>query len=317
MKQFTHAWLAFMAINRLSKTKMNYESRRYADELIKWFKNHRDGVIQGSWYPDFVIKDMANSHVLKLTPSIEADNEFKYLPTNYLNYEYGKKNPLKKESFTIEKGDNLPDRCESIAHSVIDHLKIQKSENKGSPVSPTDNQVALLLFMLSHYIADAHVPVHCDSRKFSDGANIHGCMEGEWENMILKHYEIDKDNNRFFYDQDGYPLRDLAFDQEYQQSYLKKADDELNNRKFVISWGRQNNNTWDFMSAICQYSYLLSYYFIPKQYNHKNITSDGWKSLGSLSFEDFSVAVISDAIDSIARVWFRVWRRYVKWEKGR
>jgi len=318
MKKFTHAWLAFMAIKRLEETKLSDTDRRYANNLIKWFKNHKDGVTQGAWYPDSVIKDMANSHVLKLTTSDEAQNKFKRLPSTYLNYHYGKSSPLWKKSFTVEKDDNLPDRCESIAHSVIDHLKMQESEDKGSPVSPTDNQIALLLFMLSHYVADAHMPFHCDSRRFSEGKNLHGYIEGKWDDIIRRYYRIDEDNDRFFYDPDGYPLRaleDSSIDQEYQASFLKTVEDVLRDRKFVISWGAKNSNVWDFMSAICQYSYLLSYRFIPEQYNHTNVTLTNWQSLGLISFDDFSVAVLSDAIDSIARVWFRVWRKYLKWER--
>ena len=315
MKKYTHAWLAFMAIKRLQETKLSTTNRKYANNLIRWFKNHKDGVTQGAWYPDSVIKDMANSHVLKLTPSDESPNRFKLLPITYLNYQYGKCSPLRNKSFTVEKDDNLPDRCESIAHSVIDNLKMQESENKGSPVSPTDNQIALLLFMLSHYVADAHMPLHCDSRRFSEGKNIHAYIEGKWDNMIRRYYKIDKGNERFFYDPDGYPLRNPGIEQEYQLSFLKSVDEELHKRKFILSWGARNNNVWDFMSAICQYSYLLSHRFIPEQFNHTNVTLTNWQSLGSISFKDFSVAIFSDAIDSIARVWFRVWRRYLKWER--
>ncbi len=315
MKKFTHAWLAFMAIKRLEETKLSNRDRRYANSLIKWFKSHKDGVAQGAWYPDSVIKDMANSHVLKFTPSAEVGNKFKRLPTTYLNYKYGKSSPVKKKGFTVDKNDNLPDRCESIAHSVIDHLKMQESEDKGSPVSPTDNQIALLLFMLSHYMADAHMPFHCDSRRFSEGVDIHGRMEGEWDDRIRRHYRIDEDNERFFYDPYGYPLRDLASDQQYQSSFLKTVDGVLRDRKFIMSWGAKNKNVWDFMSAICQHSYLLSYCLIPQQYDHTNITLVNWQSLGSISFEDLSVAIFADAIDSIARVWLRIWRRYVKWER--
>ena len=315
MKKFTHAWLAFMAIKRLEETRLSDTNRRYANNLIRWFKNHKDGVTQGAWYPDSVIKDMANSHVLKLTPSDESGNKFRRLPTTYMNYRYGKRSPVRRKSFAVEKDDNLPDRCESIAHSVIDNLKMQESEDKGSPVSPTDNHIALLLFMLTHYIADAHMPFHCDSRRFSEGIDLHGHIEGEWDDMIRRHYLIDDDNERFFYNPGGYPLRDSDTDQEYKSSFLKTVDDVLRDRKFFISWGAKNNNVWDFMSAICQYSYLLSYYFIAEQYDHTNVTMANWESLGGISFDECSVAVLSDAIDSIARVWFRVWRRYLKWER--
>jgi len=315
MKKYTHAWLAFAAIRRLEETKLSATDRRYAEGLIKWFKSHKDGVTQGAWYPDSVIMDMANSHVLKLTPSAKAKNKFKRLPTTYLNYKHGKSSPVRKESFTVDKHDNLPDRCESIAHSVIDHLKMQESEDKGSPVSPTDNQIALLLFMLSHYIADAHMPFHCDNRRFSEGMNLHGYMEGEWDDMIRRYYQIDEDNERFYYDPYGYPLKSSSSEQEYQSSFLSTVEDVLRDRKFIMSWGAKNKNIWDFMSAICQHSYLLSYCFIPQQYDHTNVTVGNWQSLGSISFEHLSVAILSDTIDSIARVWFRIWRRYVKWER--
>lgn len=315
MKKFTHAWLAFMAIKRLEETKFSDADREYAHNLIRWFKDHKDDVIQGAWYPDSVIKDMANSHVLKITPSDIAENKFKELPPVYLSYKYGKDFSLRKKSFTVEKDDNLPDRCESIAHSVIDNLKMQESEDKGSPVVPTDNHIALLLFMLSHYVADAHMPFHCDSRKFSEGMDLHGHIEGEWDDMIRHYYRVDEDNERFFYNPDGYPLRESNRDQKYQSSFLKTVGDELSNREFITSWGTKNSNVWDFMSAVCQYSYLLSYSFIPEQYNYADVTLQNWKSLGSISFDQFSATIFSDAIDSIARVWFRVWRRYLKWER--
>jgi len=112
VKKFTHAWLAFMAIKRLEETKLSNRDRRYANSLIGWFKSHKDGVAQGAWYPDSVIKDIANSHVLKFTPSAEAENKFKRLPTTYLNYKYGKSSPVRKKAFTIDQYDNLPDYTE-------------------------------------------------------------------------------------------------------------------------------------------------------------------------------------------------------------
>lgn len=315
MKKITHAWLAFMALKRLEQARLNDTNHRYAINLIGWFKDHKDDVIQGAWYPDSVIKDMANSHVLKIMPSTQANNRFKRLPSTYLNYQYGKNSPLKKISFIVDRDDNLPDRCESIAQSVIDHLKMQEIEDKGSPVAPTNNQIALLLFMLSHYVADAHMPLHCDARRFSEGMNLHGHIEGEWDDMIKRHFQIDEVNERFLYDPYSYPLRDPNHEQEYQTSFLKIVENTLNDRAFTISWGAGSNNVWDFMSAICQHSYLLSYSFIPEQYNEANVTAGNWNSIGSLSFEDLSVAVFTDAIDSIARIWFRVWRRYMKWRK--
>jgi len=320
MKKFTHAWLAFMAIKRLEAKRLSLADgldRSSADKLIEWFRQHRDGVISGAWYPDSLIKDMANSHVLKYAPAEGAAGALRPLPETHLSYKYRQSSPVwNKSCVRVDPKDNLPDRCESIAESVIDHLKIQESEEKGSPVSPTSNQVALLLFMLSHYVADAHMPLHCDGRAFSDGGNIHSLMEGAWDEEIENYYEIDRVNGRFLYDEYGYPLIKRGKVQKYPSSFLKKVEDELYNRKFLVDWGGKNNNVWDFMSAVCQYSYLLSYSFIPEGYGPDNVTKKNWPSLGSMSFPDLSVAVLADAVDAIARIYFRIWRRYEKWRAG-
>ena len=329
MKQSTHAWLAFMAIKRLEDAafvaelspKLTAADHEYADGLINWFKSNKDGVIRGAWYPDSLIKDNSSSHVLKFEPCSETAEELRRLPKTYLISKHGKESPARNKNFRrADKNDNLPDRCESLTQSVVDHLKVQESEEKGSAVSPADNQVALWLFMLSHYVADAHVPFHCDGRRFSEGADIHGKMEKEWDEEVQKFYMIDEKNERFFYDRGGYPLRDSDKDREYGSTYLKEVEDELSNRVYTESadgfFGTGNGNVRDFMGAICQHSYLLSCYFVPERYDHTDIKSkDDWKSLGGLSFGKLSVAVLADAIDSIARVWFRAWRRYVGWEE--
>jgi hypothetical protein len=316
MKQYTHAWLAFMAIKRLEESQLTKADKTYATSLIKWFKDYKDGVIQGAWYPDMFIKDMATSHVLKFTPVKDGTKgSFRKMPDTYLLYEHCTNSTLKQCSYTVDKDNNLTDRCESIAQSVIDNLKMQQSEEKGSPISPTSNHVATILFMLSHYVADAHVPFHCDSRKFSEGKNIHGQLEDVWDEEIKNFFLLDKPNERFFYSPDGYPLPDKQKESQYKDSFLKKVEDNLNKRTFSESFGTDNKNVWDFMSAICQYSYLLSYMFIPEGYNHTNVTTSNWKTLGAISLEDLSIAVLSDAIDSIAKIYFRIWRRYKKWEK--
>lgn len=33
--------------------------------LVRWFKSYRDFVIESSWYPDLVFKDMWTSHIIE------------------------------------------------------------------------------------------------------------------------------------------------------------------------------------------------------------------------------------------------------------
>jgi hypothetical protein len=325
MKKYSHAWLAFMAIKRLDDKKGDLKpvDQQHAQSLIEWLMNHKDDVMQGAWYPDELIKDMADNHVLKFVPADKAPagttsyspDKFRPLPPEYLIFQYGKDSPVRQQNFNVaDPKDNLPYRCESLAESVIDHLKVLNHTEKGSPVAPTNNQVALW----SHYIADAHVPVHCDSRRFSEGKNIHGEMEKVWDDEIKQYYKLNTQKNRFLYDPTGYPkpATDFATDKAYQQSFLKAVDDELAKRKYDSSFGGDNNNVWDFMNAVCHNSYLVSYRFFPPQYGPDNVTTENWKNLAGPAFtiNQVSAAVLADAIDSISRVWFRIWRRYEEWE---
>lgn len=315
MKQFTHAWLAFMAIKRLENVSLTDNNRTVADNLILWFKNNKDGVIRGAWYPDSVIKDNANSHVLKINPAATGDSLFKDLPNTSLMRDYRTNAGLYQQPYAINPDDNLPDRCEALAHAVIDNLKIQFNEEKGSAVAATDNHIAQLLFMLSHYVADAHMPLHCDSRSFSSGADIHGHIEKQWEKAVEERCRIDVLNQRFIYDAGGYPLCDAQQTTPDNGSVLSRVETELDNRPFRIGWAGDNGNVWDFITAVCQHSYLAAYALIPQGHDHTNVTTATYPHLNpAVSFDDWSVAVLADAVDSIARIWFRIWRRYLTWE---
>ena len=312
MKKYSHAWLAFMAIKRLQYGPIPEELKEDANSLVKWFHDYRDFVIEGSWYPDEVFKDMATSHVIKYRPASGSEKkEFKKLPKTMKLYTLGQKSELYKKPFTIESG-NCADRCESISHSIIDNFKILRMEDRGCPLSTTNNHIAMRFFILSHYIADCHMPLHCDCRSFSSGANIHGFIESEWDKQVRKSYNIDIPNNRFFYDPAGYPL------QAKPTPLVMAVEDDIVNREYLHPWGTGNNNTWDYISAISEYSYLMSYRLIPAEYDDKNLTKEVY--LGSEAYaklEEYSRAILCDAVDSIARVWLHVWARYRNWAKGR
>lgn len=315
MKKYTHAWLAFKAIERLETASVPSSNRPYADRLIRWFQSHKDGVIQGAWYPDMVIKDMANSHVLKRTPSQQGESTFRTLPSSSLIYREGRTSDLHGRPYVVDPADNLPERCESLAHSVIDNLKMQEMEPKGSPIAPTDNHVAVILFMLSHYVADAHMPLHCDGRRFSSGIDLHGLIEEQWEDAVKEHFAVDYANERFFYNPQGYPLSQEKPD--YADSFLQRVEEDIRGRSFSITWGQGNDNVGEFTAAVCQYSYLVSYLFVPPDYDETNVTAANWQSLPGqrFPFDELSFLVLSDAVDAIARIWLRVWRRYMQWKE--
>ena len=321
MKKYSHAWIAFMAIKRLELIATTTDEkvvsgvtdkvRTEATALVKWFKNYRDFVIKGAWYPDEVFKDMSTSHIVKYTPAeIDEKVTFRKLPATHSIFTMmSKKSPLLNKPYIIEDG-NCADRCEAISHSIIDNFKMLFREEKGCPIATSGNHIAMRFFILSHYIADCHMPLHCDSRSFSNEKNIHGAIEKKWEDYITKAYKIDKDNNRFFYDPDGYPLP------LKENDFTTNVENEIATRKYIHAWGGKNNNVWDFMSAVSQYSYLFSYFLIPKDYsNSQSMQEFTEETEWGRNFETYSTMIFSDAIDAIARIWLHIWIKYTDWLK--
>jgi hypothetical protein len=81
----------FHGNKKLEKASISKQYKSRAESLVKWFNDHRDFVIQGAWYPDSIIKDMATSHILKYKPNQNSqESRFRKLPSEYQIYEIGK-----------------------------------------------------------------------------------------------------------------------------------------------------------------------------------------------------------------------------------
>jgi hypothetical protein len=323
MKKFAHAWIAFKAVERLQNAVLDPKDQPYAKGLIDIFMNYRDGVIDGAWYPDLVFKDNGTSHIMKYSP-VAGDapaGSFPALQATSLLMQAGKASPLYGKAFKFDAKCNLPERCESLSHSVIDNLKIQDYEEKGSPLTPTSNHIALILFMLSHYIADAHMPMHCDKRPAELGTfDLHAAVEQKWEEEVVRFYDVDRDNARFRYTPEGFPrLRDNCPTNgpQYANSILKEVCDTLAARPFDLDYGAAElNSVLDYMHAVCRWSYLLAYAWLPAGFDPAALDHDSLELPGALPFRRMSVVALTEAVDAVARVWLRDIRRYSRWEKG-
>ena len=346
MKQYTHAWLAMMAMKRIEYAKIPVKQQDDAKALITWFKNYRDLVLQGAWYPDSVFKDMSSSHIAKYfpladyqkkgsglesaladdvgeidgepeevndeNPKIRIESKFRKMPQTLRMFNRGKGSVLYDQPYIQFKRHNLCDRCESFTESLIDSFKILTMENPGAPVIPSNNHIAMRFFILSHYIADGHMPLHCDARSFYNKNEVHAFIEKMWDDQVQAAYKIDEYNERFYYDKDGYPL--LNEDTE-PSPLIKYVEKELRDRSFSWDWGDDNNNTWDYMSGITQYSYLMAYDLIPADRDPKQISTEYYLGTEAYQkhFEEYSKIILGDAVESIAKVWLHAWCRYRSW----
>ena len=315
MKKFTLAWLAFMAIKRLSRTDL-FTGKKFeelpldkeAASLVDWFMSYRDFVIQGAWYPNLVFDDQETSHVAKYIPAerVGKTSPFKSLPQCMAVDQFVKKSSTryKEKSFSLVQG-NLCDRCNAMYHTIYDNFKIQFREDKGNPISPSANHLGMRFFMMAHYIADGHMPMHCDERPLR---RIRDCIGSAWERDVRLSYKVDLANERFFYDRYGYPKKE-----DKVSLLLRKVEEKILNREFVLGWGGKNKNLYDYMKAVTQRSYLMSYELFPADFDDM-----GWKDYKETTvykkhFEEYSVMILSDAIDSIARAWLNAWVEFHNW----
>ncbi|MCK4454248.1 hypothetical protein KAU51_02780 [Candidatus Parcubacteria bacterium] len=357
MKAIAHAWLALMALERLKRPKRTKFFRRsflgknfkgyflgddfddhfkkQAENFVKFFDKHKDAFVKGAWFPDSVIADnLTGGHTLKLKKPLtkkekQEAKEFKNrTPAHLRSLEKLGINKSRLKEKTCRKSKYvLPDRCEALAHAIRDMVLIQKDEPKGSDIIFSDDQITLYFLMLSHYLADAHVPPHCDARDFYGPSTIHPDMEKYWDKEIKFFFEFDKKRKVFNYDIGGAPelVKDKKKEKQFRKSFLCGVIDELSKRKWVLKktkgkladeeiLGEKNKKIYDYIKAVCFVSYLVSTDFIPE-----DIKEGEYKKLKILKnpqykkkLDKISVYVLADAIDSIALVWLLTWDRYNK-----
>ena len=105
--------------------------------------------------------------------------------------------------------------------------------------------------MLSHYICDAHVPVHCDKRDFYTPSKVHPDLEGYWEKEIKKYYKVSTQTEQFDLDENQNLQRD-ASRRNFENSFLYKCDEIMQETSWEkmsevegdwrIFLGKTNNN---------------------------------------------------------------------------
>lgn len=331
MKSIAHAWVGLMALRRLSRLSKKFNSyyKKQAESFVQFFDKHKDAFVQGAWFPDSVIADnLAGGHTYKLKePSSEREKKEARKITNRTPKHLSCQTLIKNQSAFDRKLYNeykytLPDRCEALGHAIRDMILIQRKEPKGSDIMFNDDQITLYFLMLSHYLADAHVPPHSDERDFYGPSTIHPDMEDFWDKEILKYYEFDRRRKCFDYDIDGVPELKEKKKDAFADSFLYRALEILDKRRWDPAdkniLGGGNKKIYDYLKAVCLVSYLLDCQFVPL-----SVPPAEYKKLKILEEKPYfdelvkmSPHIFADAIDSIAMVWLLTWDKYNKLEEA-
>jgi hypothetical protein len=364
MKQKAHAWVALRALKLVEDL-----GKEDTDLLVELLSYYMSDVWEGAWLPDTLIRDMSYGHIFKMdsddnfVETISSKTHRKITYSKLKSETKGKRlcledylkdsGELRKPYWAPDAGGHLPDRVIAINHSIVDMLKmgdfpiafylkktkpdsymkdLTKKKVKDLSLSPnfSARQIALTLFILSHYICDAHMPLHCDLRdmkaqKLGNGTkerrlprSLHPGIEAVWEDsfpdksrLALHAYTTDSINEIVTELPNG-SLIELDTNASYK----------MNTKLY-----KNMPNEWDEMVNICRISYGVSRKWISKSFAEieacigedkclEKATAlkyeDIIKIIGEKEFKDVTNRIFHDAVESVARLWYRAWEIFIR-----
>lgn len=163
MKHNTHIYMAAKAIaltrqsvdNTVTKNgtylkaQKKTRERRAATERQRILQYYKDFLYEATWAPDDVLKDNDPYHIFKLF----TDDEF---PDHELT---DKQTYTSGDKVYYKFAGGLPFRADHIAQEIINMSKLRDFNDQFEI-----RQIMYQYLLLSHYLVDAHVPMHCDLR---------------------------------------------------------------------------------------------------------------------------------------------------------
>lgn len=300
MKHYTHVYLANKAVEFLwdSVDNLSYKSgslarssvrrrvKKGAADLQRILGSHMDRIEEASWAPDDILYDMKTFHIYKLMMA----NEF----TDYQGFVAEEFKVGGKTYYKVKGGGGLPYKIDHLARLLADMVKLRAYNDIF-----TMEHICYLFFLLSHYIADANVPMHTDvrddkpSRKKPQNGNYystkwHGKIEKLWEKgstpIALRENIIPSERK-------GCNSVDTNMT-PFLKFYLKP------NVKDIHTTYVKPNQLIKYMQTVCAHSKDRSVILFPVS-NPDNFNE--------ATLEGMSHDIFADAIGSIISVWLAIW----------
>lgn len=339
MNQPTHAWLAVEAYRKIAAAAQTEEGKqKKLDGLARLLGANLKDVVVAAWLPDCLIKDMSYGHVFKNSCYSGDGSDRFVLRKDVLTKHFPGDAKIPEVAFGLveeswwnkayrvkDGGGHLPARVAALAQTVRDMFRMGDAdvveltdiESAGAKdIAATllysPRNIATTLWMMSHYIADAHMPFHTDNRALASTAkqDTHCDVEKEWGEQV----------NQLF----------------HAKSILKRTSAEIlaavppPGSKFAgLDFGtdirplKNEGDPWQESVYICRGSFAASFAWVPPskaaaddqatRVSLEDILHDGDNCFcGSQRFWDISRAIMIDAVNSIAMFWQDAWVDFTK-----
>lgn len=331
MKKYTHAWLALKAMELLGANygQFSEDRNQRVERLLNFMYRYPTTFVRGAWFPDTVISDnLQGGHTWKYFLDSTSGRVVSYRPPAHNNCLGFVESQLDQKVSLNDRTSDLPDRCEALSQTIRDTILITNKVHSGDVIAFNDSQVAILFLMLSHYVCDAHVPLHCDNRDFYTPSKVHEDLEAFWEREIKKFYRVSTRTQQFDLDENQ-NLQLNTGRRGFEDSILFKCDEILrrttwdNLAQTKQDWraflGRGNKNLWDYLVSVCLVAFHMSVQMFPVT-APPGVDYDTVRIMTVPPFKDvvtkYSPYILADAINSVALVWLATWERWELLAKG-
>jgi hypothetical protein len=348
MNQRTHSWIAIRAIALL-------EEEDKKSNLVKLLKPHTRKASVGAWIPDQADAKLGGSavenHILKIEPYAGKQRArfvtrkevlLKHLGEHRLTSGFLRSDTSLDDQWwdTPYRGDvpkpgqHLPNRAMALGTMLKDLLLLGDERIDalipGKPCFLKDMDdgartreaaAAMYFFMLSHFLADASMPCHCDGRllaKYEQG--LHKELEKYWSGKVGTGFEK---KNLLTDPPPGQTLDEALADSAAVLQEARGLDGKFNlNFQPSIPDLNPGHDIWLEVIHLCRASFAVASIIAPYRdfpYDNREPTAPFDKLLGGGNkqlLESLSQVVMHDAILNTAIVWKHIWSKLSKKENG-
>lgn len=334
MNQRTHSWVAIRSIALL-------EQEGKSKNLVALLKPYARKATVGAWIPDQVDAKRAGNatdcHIFKIVPyqgnekerfTVKKKDLIKYLGMNRLTAQLLESDTRLDENWWVSpyKGDvsrpgqHLANRAMALSTMMKDLLivgnrnidslipgKVGFIKDVDVKARTRQEAAALYFFMLSHFVADAGMPCHCDGRKLAGyGNGLHKELEEHWSQKVGAFFE----KGNLLGNSVGVDVLDEA----------KKIDGqfELDFQSCSVPSLGKEKDVWLEVMYTCRASFAVSNIIAPPysySYNDEQAMAPFDVVLGNGNaglLKQVDKAVLHDAVLNTATIWKHVFAKVSK-----